>query len=337
MRHAYHDNSGEVRVLTRKLTDHVASQAHTFRNATVANDREILARQQLFKRQVAQNGATRIVWSVFNLHEALRTSGNGGLADAQRRRLRSGVFTTLDGSAWQLELRPKSSRDFQAKLVVHAVRTPREERLAQVRRKLLFQPTIHRATVRDLQASGGSSFVKDAEEAFFVAGNAEQDTAEQLSHQYVRFISFAHSNAIANQFTQCLTVEVVMTPKVFHQSDFEAYTTNLHRRQQQRVSRNFLMDMEVGDDTTPYRGLINEGSTCYINSLLQTLYSMGQFRAAIYRLKPGDSQSGKTVRCLQRIFYNLQLKRESNRCYELIRALGYSDAQLKQQQDASEF
>ena len=138
-----------MRVLTRKVTDHGASQAHHFRDAIVVNEREILARQQLFKRQQAQGGATRIVWSVFNLNEALRTGGTGGLGDPQKRRLRSGVFTTLDGSAWQLELRPKGGREFQAKLVLHAIPTPREQRLSQVHRKLLFQPTIHRATVQD--------------------------------------------------------------------------------------------------------------------------------------------------------------------------------------------
>ena len=36
---------------------------------------------------------------------------------------------------------------------------------------------------------------------------------------------------------------------------------------------------------TAFRGLVNEGSTCYINSLLQTLYTIGLFRSSIYRLE----------------------------------------------------
>lgn len=46
------------------------------------------------------------------------------------------------------------------------------------------------------------------------------------------------------------------------------------------------MDVEIGDETTKYRGLINEGSTCYINSLMQTLYTIGSFRSSIFRLNP---------------------------------------------------
>ena len=87
------------------------------------------------------------------------------------------------------------------------------------------------------------------------------------------------------------------------------------------------MDMEAGDETTPYRGLINEGVTCYVNSLLQTLFSLGSFRSSIFRLQCIDGNN--VVRCIQRIFYNLQMRREGTRCYELIRSLGYSDAQLK--------
>ena len=64
------------------------------------------------------------------------------------------------------------------------------------------------------------------------------------------------------------------------------------------------------DDSVSFRGLVNEGMTCYINSLLQALYSFGTFRALIYRLpftKLGDTdQNSKSILLsLQRIFFNL--------------------------------
>lgn len=31
-----------------------------------------------------------------------------------------------------------------------------------------------------------------------------------------------------------------------------------------------------------YRGLVNEGSTCYLNSLLQTLFMTPEFRKNVY-------------------------------------------------------
>ena len=40
----------------------------------------------------------------------------------------------------------------------------------------------------------------------------------------------------------------------------------------------------MSDETLGYRGLVNEGMTCYINSLLQAMYSLGAFRGLVYRL-----------------------------------------------------
>ena len=69
--------------------------------------------------------------------------------------------------------------------------------------------------------------------------------------------------------TQCLVCEVTLTPKVFIDNDHKAYQDNLKKKNaNERVSRNFYQDVEIGDETTSFKGLINEGSTCYINSLL---------------------------------------------------------------------
>lgn len=51
---------------------------------------------------------------------------------------------------------------------------------------------------------------------------------------------------------------------------------------------------------------MNEGTTCYMNSLLQTLFTIGAVRRAIYNI----SKSEGIPLCLQRIFYNLQQRKE---------------------------
>jgi hypothetical protein len=71
------------------------------------------------------------------------------------------VFTTQDGSSYVLELRPKKPAGIsEAKLVIHAIETPREIRDSSVARKVLIRPTILRQT--------NENFEKDPEEAFFV-------------------------------------------------------------------------------------------------------------------------------------------------------------------------
>lgn len=340
---------GPVCADSRKITNYTNS--HFFEKAVVTEDQKILARQHIYLRKQAANGATKVIWSIFNLGECLRMPSD---EDRQTRKLQSSVFTTQDGSAWMLELRPKTALEFQAKLVLHAIRTPHEREMGTVNRKVLIKPIVHRATVKNLHSNGPSSFERDVEEAFFIASD-EEGTAK-MDHTVLKFLSFLHKNAENNQMTKCLVVEVSLTPKVFIAKDHQVYKDNLTKKNaNERVSRNFFQDVEVGDDTTGFKGLINEGSTCYINSLLQMLYSLGGFRSSIYRLnlpqatldnpltvkqlfeQVHSEQSRSLMRCLQRIFYNLQVGRDNVRTYELLKALNFTDRQMKLQQDASEF
>lgn len=88
------------------------------------------------------------------------------------------------------------------------------------------------------------------------------------------------------------------------------------------------------NQTNKFTGIINEGNTCYMNSLLQTLYSLNYFRQAIYQLGVGKSE---IILSLQRIFYNLQTSTEPVKTTELLQAFGWSKEQRNVQQDAGEF
>jgi len=80
----------------------------------------------------------------------------------------------------------------------------------------------------------------------------------------------------------------------------------------------------VGNNS--FKGLINEGTTCYLNSLIQTLFFIREFRNAVYKMptirdrQTDDAQLSKSIPfCLQRIFYNLQLGTEDYvRTFELL-------------------
>ena len=83
------------------------------------------------------------------------------------------------------------------------------------------------------------------------------------------------------------------------------------------------------DESLGYRGLVNEGMTCYINSLLQAMYSLGSFRGLVYRLPYAQNghQEGKQsiLLSLQRIFFNLQNENDAVRTYELLKAFGFTE------------
>uniref|UniRef100_F6U4F9 Ubiquitin carboxyl-terminal hydrolase 7 n=1 Tax=Monodelphis domestica TaxID=13616 RepID=F6U4F9_MONDO len=58
---------------------------------------------------------------------------------------------------------------------------------------------------------------------------------------------------------------------------------------------------------TGYVGLKNQGATCYMNSLLQTLFFTNQLRKAVYMMPTeGDDSSKSVPLALQRVFYELQ-------------------------------
>jgi ubiquitin carboxyl-terminal hydrolase 7 len=104
-----------------------------------------------------------------------------------------------------------------------------------------------------------------------------------------------------------------------------------------------------------YKGLINEGMTCYLNSLIQTLFFLRAFRNAVYqmpsslqieRMNLGPSEKNLASHlenipfCLQRIFYNLQLSKSFGnavRTHELLQAFGWNNNERNQQQDVNEF
>jgi ubiquitin C-terminal hydrolase len=95
---------------------------------------------------------------------------------------------------------------------------------------------------------------------------------------------------------------------------------------------------------TGYVGLINQAMTCYLNSLLQTLYMTPEFRNAIYRWKYTDdtptNENGKRNIIpyqLQRLFVNLQTtKKKSIHTHDLTKSFGWNSDDAFQQHDVQE-
>ncbi|KAK3717454.1 ubiquitin-specific protease ubp15 [Vermiconidia calcicola] len=86
-------------------------------------------------------------------------------------------------------------------------------------------------------------------------------------------------------------------------------------------------------------GLRNQGATCYLNSLLQSLYLTGAFRRAVYQIPTEadvDRQSSASAYALQRLFYRLQADQTAVSTQELTHSFGWESRQIFEQQDVQE-
>ncbi|KAI8081535.1 uncharacterized protein BX664DRAFT_340645 [Halteromyces radiatus] len=89
---------------------------------------------------------------------------------------------------------------------------------------------------------------------------------------------------------------------------------------------------------TGYVGLKNQGATCYMNSLFQSLYCTNYFRKAVYQIPTENDEPTKSVAlALQRVFYNLQFNNSSVGTTELTRSFGWDSLDAFMQHDVQEF
>lgn len=89
-----------------------------------------------------------------------------------------------------------------------------------------------------------------------------------------------------------------------------------------------------------YKGLANVGATCYINSLIQTLFMTPEFRDAIYSWtyseKAHPPRTDSILYQLQKLFGRLELGCTASTA-ELIRSFQWHEEEAFLQQDIQEF
>ena len=87
-----------------------------------------------------------------------------------------------------------------------------------------------------------------------------------------------------------------------------------------------------------YNGLVNQGATCYLNSLLQSLFHIGAFRRAVYQLPTEEVDDWKTSIpfALQRLFFRLQFSQTPVNTNELTTSFGWSADESFAQHDLHE-
>ncbi|KAA8574255.1 hypothetical protein MFRU_001g00100 [Monilinia fructicola] len=88
---------------------------------------------------------------------------------------------------------------------------------------------------------------------------------------------------------------------------------------------------------TGYVGLKNQGATCYLNSLIQSLYFTNAFRKAVYQIPTQDEDTTtNSAYTLQRLFYQLQSSSAAVSTNELTKSFGWDTKQIFEQQDVQE-
>lgn len=88
---------------------------------------------------------------------------------------------------------------------------------------------------------------------------------------------------------------------------------------------------------TGYVGLKNQGATCYMNSLLQTLYFTNKLRKAVYQMPTESDDSSKSVAlALQRVFYDLQFSDRPVGTKKLTKSFGWDTLDSFMQHDVQE-
>ena len=105
-----------------------------------------------------------------------------------------------------------------------------------------------------------------------------------------------------------------------------------------------LRDLPDRPPFTPYDskretgmvGLRNQGATCYMNSLLQTLYHLRKLRVAVYRMPTVAEDHGSIGLAMQRVFYQLQTHEKEVPTRQLTKAFGWEAHDSFQQQDVQE-
>lgn len=91
---------------------------------------------------------------------------------------------------------------------------------------------------------------------------------------------------------------------------------------------------------TGYVGLVNQAMTCYLNSLIQTLYMTPEFRNALYRWEfdGSEEEAVKSIPYqLQKLFLELQTsKKRAVETTDLTKSFGWDSSEVWQQHDVQE-
>ncbi|XP_074132886.1 ubiquitin carboxyl-terminal hydrolase 47 isoform X6 [Sminthopsis crassicaudata] len=106
------------------------------------------------------------------------------------------------------------------------------------------------------------------------------------------------------------------------------------------VNQSYSYSSILNKSETGYVGLVNQAMTCYLNSLLQTLFMTPEFRNALYKWEFEESEEDPVTSIpyqLQRLFVLLQTsKKRAIETTDVTRSFGWDSSEAWQQHDVQE-
>jgi len=81
----------------------------------------------------------------------------------------------------------------------------------------------------------------------------------------------------------------------------------------------------------------NEGSTCYMNCLIQTFNIFGTLKKAVFEIRTQKNDYDSFSLSLQRLFYDLMIKETPVSTNKLIKSFGWGQEEINMQHDVQEF
>eukprot|EP00347_Sterkiella_histriomuscorum_P012213 403369461 len=278
------------------------------KEASIDPDLKIINANQIVYQRNQPDGESRILWTLFNLGDTLDYGYN----------LHSPPFTLQDNSCWSLIYTPQlmSSNGEQYSTITLVAEANNIEMLTGVMK-------------RHVSATFSSYTKADGGVQSFKTWQFQQQFDNQ-TRQFViqRFYNSKRDNRQKLRLDQMFNIGVLIEPLPYVELEENNVLSQTQSKRKQSLRNRQKHE---------YNGLINEGTTCYLNSLIQTLFIIKAFRRAVY-LMPTNIDDYKSIPfCLQRIFYNLQTGREPVRTFELLNAFGWNAEQMNQQHDVNEF
>ena len=159
-----------------------------------------------------------------------------------------------------------------------------------------------------------------------VSGDPEKSLVKKIQHLF-------YSKENDWGFSPFITMKEVMDPeKGFYNSETDSVTLEVWVNAD--APHGTAWDSKK---LTGFVGLTNQGATCYMNSLLQTLYFTSELRKAVYQLPTETDDHIKSIPlALQRVFYELQFSEKSVGTKKLTRSFGWETFDTFMQHDVQE-